>query len=193
MTNKEALALEPGDRPAPLAASGTMAAATSARCRATAVGHKREVALMRSKTNDPTGDVPAPTVRAILRAVRDAEVLYVAFPRLQRALIVDPRPGAMDYPAVLVAALGFGTGQQAEAVENLRPGQPPSDRAIAVTWGGSTRTFVEQGVLPAILGRLPAGGEKQAMAAFEELREAERGVAPALAHDRKPFSEKLDD
>ena len=31
------------------------------------------------------------------------------------------------------------------------------------------------------------------MAAFEALREAERGAAPALAHDRKPFGEKPDD
>ncbi len=144
------------------------------------------------KANEPTGEVPAPTVRAILRAVRDAEVLYVAFPRLQRALLVDPRPGATGYPAVLVATLGFGAGQQAEAVESLRPGRPPSDRAIAVTWGGSTRAFVEQGILAAIVGRLPAGGEEGAMAAFEELRETERGAAPALAHDRKPFGEKSD-
>ncbi len=146
-----------------------------------------------SKANDPTGDVPAPTVRTLLRAVRDAEVLYVAFPRLQRALIVDPRPGAMNYPLVLVATLGFGAGQQAEAVEQVRPGQPPSERAIAVTWGGSTRAFVEQGVWAAIIARLPADGEEQAVAAFEELQEAERGVAPPRAIARTPFSEPLGD
>jgi len=141
-----------------------------------------------SRSNDPTGDVPAPTLRALLRAVHDAEVLYIAFPRLQRALIVDPRPGEPDYPAVL----GFGAGRQAEAVEKVRPGRPLSERSIAVTWGGSTRAFAEQGMLLAILSRLPTGCEAAAMAAFEELREAERGGAPALARERTSFNEKLD-
>jgi len=145
-----------------------------------------------SKANDPTGDVPAPTVRTLLRAVRDAEVLYVAFPRIERALVVDPRPGAMGYPAVLVAVLEDSAGQQAKAVEKLRPGQPPSERAIAVTWGGSTRAFVEQGVLAAIIARLPADGEEQAVAAFEELQEAEREVAPPRAIARPPFGEPRD-
>jgi len=145
-----------------------------------------------SSSNDPTGDVPAPTLRALLRTVHDAEVLSVAFPRLQRALVVDPRPGEPDYPAMLVAVLGFGAGSQAEAVEKLRPGRPLSERIIAVTWGGSTRAFAEQGVLTAILSRLPAACEAAAMAAFEELREAERGEAPALARERTSFNEKLD-
>ena len=145
-----------------------------------------------SRSNDPTGDVPAPTLRALLRAVHDAEVLYVAFPRLQRALVVDPRPGEPDYPAVLVATLAFGAGGQAVAVEKLRPGRPPSARSVAVTWGGSTRAFAEQGMLRAILNRLPADCEKQAMTAFEELQEAERGEAPALARERTSFNEKRD-
>jgi len=143
-------------------------------------------------SNNPTGNVPPPTVRAILRAVRDAEGLYVAFPRLQRALIVDPRPGVMNYPSVLVATLGFGAGHEADAVEQVRPGQPPGARSIAVTWVGSTRAFVEQGVLAVIIARLPADGEKQAVAAFEELQEAERGVAPPRAIARTPFGEPLD-
>ncbi len=145
-----------------------------------------------SRSNDPTGDVPAPTLRALLRAVHDAEVLYVAFPRLQRALVVEPRPGEPDYPAVLVATLAFGAGGQAVAVEKLRPGRPVSERTIAVTWGGSTRAFAEQGMLPAILSRLPTGCEVAAMAAFEELQEAERGEAPALARERTSFNEKRD-
>jgi len=134
-----------------------------------------------TKANDPTGDVPAPTLRALLRAVGDAEVLYLAFPRLQRALVVDPRPGPPDYPAVLVATLAFGAGGEAAAIEQLRPGRPPSARSIAATWGGSTRAFAEQGMLAALLDHLPDAQREAAMAAFEELREAERGAAPALA------------
>ncbi len=145
-----------------------------------------------SRPNDPTGDVPAPTLRALLRAVHDAEVLYIAFPRLQRALVIDSRPGEPDYPAVLVATLGFGAGGEAAAIEKLRPGRPPSARSVAVTWGGSTRAFAEQGMLPAILSCLPAAGEQQAMAAYEELREAERGEAPALTRERTSFNETLD-
>ena len=119
-----------------------------------------------SRSNDPTGDVPAPTLRALLCAVHDAEVL--------------------------VATLGFGAGGQAASVEKLRPGRPLSERTIAVTWGGSTRAFAEQGVLPAILSRLPADCEKQAMAAYEELQETERGEAPARARERTSFNENRD-
>jgi hypothetical protein len=139
-----------------------------------------------STAGDPTGEVPIPTVRAILRAVRDAELLYVAFPRLQRALVVDPRAGETDYPAVMIATLAFGAGREAAAMEKLRPGRPPSDRSIAATWGGSTRAFAEQGVLPAILNRLPAAQTAAAMAAFAELREAERGQAPRRAEAGPP-------
>jgi len=146
-----------------------------------------------SNANDPTGDVPAPTLRILLRAVHDAEVLYIAFPRLQRALVIDPRPGEPAYPAVLIATLAFGAGGQAAAVEKLRPGRPVSARSVALTWGGSTRAFAEQGVLPAILSRLPAADEQQAMAAYEELREAERGETPALTRERTSFNETLHD
>jgi hypothetical protein len=133
-----------------------------------------------SKSGEPTGDVPAPTVRAVLRAVRDAEVLYIAFPRLHHALVIDLRRDDSGHPAALVGALAVGMGGPAAAVEKLRPGLPPSDRSISTTWGGSTRAFAEQGVLGAILDRLPADGRAGAMAAFEQLRAVERGtVGPA--------------
>lgn len=130
----------------------------------------------RIRTGDPSGDVPAPTLRALLRAVRDAEVLYLAFPRIERALVIDTRPGAADSPAALVAPLAYGAGARA-AVERLRPGRPPSDRQLAATWGGSTRAFADQGMLAAILARLPAD-ERAVLAAFEQLREAESPPPP---------------
>jgi hypothetical protein len=55
---------------------------------------------------------------------------------------------------------------------------------LAVTWGGSTGAFAAQGVLAAILSRLPAAQTAATMAAFAELREAERGAGPALAQPR---------
>lgn len=131
------------------------------------------------RVSDPTGAVPGPSLRVVLRAIRDAEVLYIAFPRLQRALVIDPRHDESDYPAALVATLAFGTWGQAKAVENLRPDRTPSARAIATTWGGSVRAFAEQGVLAAIVARLPAADEQSVIAAFEQLQEAEREPAPS--------------
>lgn len=66
-------------------------------------------------------------------------------PRLQRALVIDPRPGEVDYPAALVATLAFA----------------------------------EQGVLAAIVARLPAADERAVLAAFAQLQEAECGPATA--------------
>lgn len=132
---------------------------------------------MIGKTNDPTGDVPVPTVCVILRAVRDADTVYFAFPRLQRALVVDFRRDEGHQPAALVADLGFTVEEQRAAVEKLRPGLPPIERFVATVWGGSTRAFAEQGVLPVILDRLPPPCMPEAMAAVEELRAVERGLA----------------
>ncbi len=139
---------------------------------------------------DPTGDVPGPTARAVLRAVRAAEVLYIAFPHLQRALVIDPRPGEPEYPAALVAVLGFGAGGGAKAVEKLRPGRPTSARSIATTWGGSTRAFAEQGVLAAIIARLPADEVQAVQAAFTQLQEAEGGNAAPRTRPRLPDREE---
>jgi len=133
------------------------------------------------KTSDLTGDVPVPTVRVIIRAVRAADTAYIAFPRLQRALVVDFRQGENQQPAALVAGLGFTVEEQRAAVENLRPGLPPIERFVATVWGGSTRAFAEQGILPAILDRLPPQYMPEVMAAIEELQAVERGLAPRRA------------
>ena len=121
--------------------------------------------------------------------MRDAEVLYLAFPRLQRALIVDLRPGTLDDLFVLVTVLAFGALRQAAAIATLHPDQPPSLDPLIATWGGSTRAFMEQGVLPAILNRLPAEHTKEVMIAFEELRVAERGPRPTVTKPRTPVGE----
>lgn len=136
---------------------------------------------MIGKTSDPTGDVPVPTVRVILRAVRAADTVSIAFPRLQRALVVDFRQGEGHQPAVLVADLGFTVEEQWAAVEKLRPGLAPIERFVATVWGGSTRAFAEQGVLPVILDRLPPQYTPEVMVAVEGLRAVERGLAPRRA------------
>ena len=127
-----------------------------------------------NKASDPTGDVPFPTVRTLLRGIRDAEVIYLTFPHLQRALLVDLRPSETAHRTVHVAPLGFGAAQHRAAVQALRPDLPLSERVMATVWGGSTRAFAEQGVLPAILNRLPPEHIQDAMAVFEQLRDAER-------------------
>ncbi len=135
---------------------------------------------MTAKSGDPTGDVPSPTVRTILRAIRDAEAILIAFPRLERALVVDTRNDDGNRPATFIARLGFNAEQQLQAARTARPDVPPMDQFVMLTWGGSTRAFAEQGVLPAVLNRLPPDSTQEAMAAFEQLRQRERGPAKAV-------------
>jgi len=127
------------------------------------------------KVGDPTGEVPAPTVRAIIRAIRDAEAIHIAFPRLQRALVVDFRSSEDTTPAACVVDLRFSTEGQIAVVAQFRPGHPPIERFVSAPWGGSTRAFAEQGILPAILNRLPPEQTAVAMAVFEGLRKADCG------------------
>jgi hypothetical protein len=139
-----------------------------------------------NKASDPTGDVPTPTVRAVLRGIRDAEVIYLTFPRLQHALLIDPRPSETAGPTVLVAPLGFGAAQHRAAVQALRPDLQLSERVAAMVWGGSTGALAAQGVLPAILNRLPAYCTQEAVAAFEQLRAVEQGMGRAAAPASSP-------
>jgi len=127
-----------------------------------------------TKASEPTGDVPAPICRKILRSIVGADVIYVAFPRFQHALVVDLRRSGEELPAMLVTKLDLMPDQQAATVQRLRPGSAALDQFASVAWGGSTRAFAEQGVLPAILNRLPAENTQDAMAVFEQLRDAER-------------------
>jgi hypothetical protein len=125
----------------------------------------------------PPGYIPTQSVRAILRTVADADVVYIAFPRLGHALVFDFRASAVDAPTVLAAPYEVAAERQVSVVEALRPGFPTIVRFVGVPWGGSTRAFIEQGVFPALLSRLPAASTEGAMAALEQLRRAERGDA----------------
>lgn len=127
-----------------------------------------------TKASEPSGDVPAPTCRKILRSILGADVIYVAFPRFQHALVVDLRRSGEELPTMLVTKLDLMPDQQAATVQRLRPGSPALEEFASVAWGGSTRAFAEQGMLPAILNRLPAENTQDAMAVFEQLRDAER-------------------
>jgi hypothetical protein len=142
--------------------------------------------LMLTKTNLPTGDVPAPTRRMILGSIAQADVMYLAFPRLQRALVVDLRSSESERPALFITELMFTAGREVAMIERLRPGLPAIERFASVTWGGSTRAFAEQGILPAILNRLPPEDSRDAMLDFEQLREIERIPETRATRARTP-------
>lgn len=148
---------------------------------------------MAAKPGDPTGDVPAPTVRMIIRAIRDAEVIFIGFPRLGQALIVDPRSADGNRPAAFIAGLGFDAEGQLKAVRTARPDSPPIEHFATMVWGGSTRAFAEQGVLPALLGRLPPESTPEAMAAFEQLRQLERGLIKTVGKGEAPVRTEIAD
>ena len=113
----------------------------------------------------------------------------MAFPRLQRTLVLDLRPGTGDQPAVFVTQMLFTTAQELAATEANRPGLATIERYERTTWGGSTRAFAEQGVLPAILNRIPVDETRDAMAVFEELREAELTTATRGTRAKVPLEQ----
>ncbi len=127
-----------------------------------------------TKPDPPSGYVPAPTCRLLLRAIAHADVVYLAFPRFGRALIIDLRDNEAEHPVMLVTDIHYLHERQMVAVRALRPGFPAMHAFASVAWGGSTRAFAEQGILPALLDRLPAAYTRDAMAVFDELRAAER-------------------
>jgi hypothetical protein len=141
---------------------------------------------MLTKAAAPNGDVPAPTRRMILRSIAGADVLYLAFPRLQRALVVDLRQPSAEGPALFTTELLFASGREIAMIEARRPSLAAIDRFASVTWGGSTRAFAEQGILPAILNRLHADQTVAAKQVFEELANAERAPEPRETRARTP-------
>jgi hypothetical protein len=143
----------------------------------------------RNRPAAPSGEVPAPICRMILRSIARADVVSLLFARLQRTLVVDLRPDAGDRPAVFVTQMRFTATQELAAIEAHRPGLTAIERYERATWGGSTRAFAEQGVLPAILNRLPADETRDALAVFEELREAERTTATHGRHATVPLEQ----
>jgi hypothetical protein len=118
----------------------------------------------------------------ILRAIATADVIVLAFPRLQHTLVADLRPGGDDRPALFVAPHLYTAPQALGALAAHRPEGEPIARYAQATWGGSTRAFAEQGILPALLDRLTTDAGRDAMAVFTTLEEVER--APSARETR---------
>lgn len=140
----------------------------------------------KNKPTVPNGEVPAPICRTILRSIARADVVSLIFARLQRTLVMDLRPDAGDRPALFITQMLSTATQERAAIEAHRPGLATIERYERATWGGSMRAFAEQGVLPAILNRLPADETRDAMAVFAELREAELTTATNGKHAKVP-------
>ncbi len=128
----------------------------------------------------PSDDtVPTPLLRPLLAAIKRADVIYLLFPRVRQALLFDLRTSEHDRPAILLAPYEVAPAEQVARIAHLRPGFDAIKHLASLSWGGSTRAFAEQGILPALLGRLPPDLTPAAMAAFQSLREIERGTTNA--------------
>jgi hypothetical protein len=116
----------------------------------------------------------------IIRALAEAEVMSIFFPRIGKALIVDTRHDAEHGPVVLIDEMVGSAEERLESVRRLRPEFTDIAQLTLAPWLGSTRAFAEQGILEAIVERFHAMGyhdaANDAMTVFQRLRRYERQV-----------------
>mgnify|MGYP001442425315 CR=1 FL=1 len=116
----------------------------------------------------------------IIRALAEAEVMSIFFPRIGKALIVDTRHDADHGPVVLLDNMVGSAEERLQSVRRLRPEFTTIAQLTLAPWLGSTRAFTEQGILEAIIQRFHALGfhdeAEDASRAFQELRRHERQV-----------------
>ena len=116
----------------------------------------------------------------IIRALAEAEVMSIFFPRIGKAFVVDTRHDTENGPAVFVDEMVSSPEERLQSIRRQRPQFKELAQLTLAPWFGSTRTFAEQGILEAIVGRLHALGFPDAadgaMTAFRHLRRAERSM-----------------
>jgi hypothetical protein len=116
----------------------------------------------------------------IIRALAEAEVMSIFFPRVGKALVVDTRHDSENGPAVFVDEMVSSPEERLQSIRRLRPQFKELAQLTLAPWVGSTRSFTEQGILEAIVERLHALGfpdaADEAMAAFRQMRQAERAT-----------------
>lgn len=114
----------------------------------------------------------------IIRALAEAEVMSIFFPRVGKALIVDTRHDADHGPVVLLDDMVGSAEERLQSVRRLRPEFTEIGQLTLAPWFGSTRTFSEQGILDAIVRRFHALGfhdeANDVSRAFNTLRRHER-------------------
>jgi hypothetical protein len=116
----------------------------------------------------------------IIRALAEAEVMSIFFPRVGKALIVDTRHDADHGPVVLMDDMVGSAEERLQSVRRLRPEFTEIAQLTLAPWFGSTRAFAEQGIFDAIVERFRAmgyhGEARDAARTFRELRRRERQV-----------------
>ncbi len=120
----------------------------------------------------------------IIRALAEAEVMSVFFPRFRKSLIVDTRHDAEHGPVVLIDDMVGSAEERLQSIRRLRPEFTEIGQLTLAPWIGSTRTFADQGVMEAIVERFHALGyhdaADDATAVFQELRRHERQLLQDL-------------
>ncbi len=114
----------------------------------------------------------------IIRALSEAEVMSIFFPRVGKALIVDTRHDADHGPVVLMDDMVGSADERLQSVLRLRPEFTRIAQLTLAPWFGSIRAFAEQGIFDAIVERFCAMGfhdaVDDAIRAFRDLRRHER-------------------
>ncbi len=116
----------------------------------------------------------------IIRALAEAEVMSIFFPRVGKSLIVDTRHDADHGPVVVMDDMVGSAKERLESVRRLRPEFKEIAQLTLAPWLGSTRAFAEQGIVEAIIQRFQSlGFHDEALdvtRAFNQLRRHERRV-----------------
>jgi hypothetical protein len=116
----------------------------------------------------------------IIRALAEAEVMSIFFPRVGKALIMDTRHDAENGPAVFLDEMVGSPEERLQSIRRLRPQFRELAQLTLAPWIGSTRSFADQGILEAIVERFHALGFPEAaddaMATFRQLRRAEHAT-----------------
>ncbi len=120
----------------------------------------------------------------IIRALAEAEVMSVFFPRFGKSLIVDTRHDAEHGPVVLIDDMVGSAEERLQSIRRLRPEFTEIGQLTLAPWIGSTRTFADQGVMEAIVERFHAlgyhGAADDAITVFQELCRHERQLLQDL-------------
>lgn len=116
----------------------------------------------------------------IIRALAEAEVMSIFFPRVGKALIVDTRHDANHGPVVLMDDMVGSAEERLQSVRRLRPEFTEIAQLTLAPWFGSVHAFAEQGIFDAIVERFRVmeydDAANDAVRAFRALRRHERQV-----------------
>ena len=114
----------------------------------------------------------------IIRALAEAEVMSIYFPRVGKTLVIDLRHNTAHGPAVIMDDMVGSAQERLRSLQQLRPGFTELGQLTLAPWLGSVGAFAEQGIWAAVLERFHALGyadeASDATRVFEQLRRQER-------------------